>query len=112
MKPIIATIAAVLAFTFALVAHATEAVGATTSAGSVAGMLQRKHDAELRTNLVAEGRWEEIRQLDEATLHSASAQRTSTLDRINKQLARDTGASGAPINEHALDCDADVTHVR
>src|SRR5438270_376840 len=112
MKPIIATIAAALTLTFAIAAQATEAAGASSSAGSVAGMLQRKHDAELRANLVAESRWEEVRQLDEATLHTANAQRTSTLDRINKQLARDTGASGAPINEHALDCDADVAHVR
>ncbi|MDB5808053.1 MAG: hypothetical protein JWN94_175 [Betaproteobacteria bacterium] len=109
MKSTLATLTALLALTFTIPAQATDEI---SGANSVAGMLQRKHDSELRSNLVAENRWQEIRQLDAATNQTVHAQTAGVLERFNKQLARDTGVAGAPIDARALECEADVTHVR
>ena len=113
MKPVITVIFAAVALTLAAgAAQAADNSSAGNGASSVAGMLQRKHDTELRAHLVSENRWEEIRQMDIVTAQRLAAQHDETYERVNQQLAHDAGADGLPIDARALQCDPDVTHVR
>ena len=65
---------------------------------SVAEMLQRKHEHQLREQLAKEGRWDEIRQMDEEQLRRQQVQTKQTLTKLNADLARegtvDTAVNG------------------
>jgi hypothetical protein len=60
---------------------------ATTS--SVAEMLQRRQENQLREQLTREGRWAEVRQMDEEKLRRQQVLAKQTLTRINAELARE-----------------------
>jgi hypothetical protein len=96
-------IAAALAMASASGIAATEAVGANNGATSVAEMMQRKQDHQLRAQLVTEGRGNEVWQLDE---DNARRMREKTEDRyttVNKVLSRSSNVEGpdrvTPLNE-------------
>ena len=85
---------------------------AGSGASSVADMQWRKHDAELRAQLVDQGRWKEIRKMDEVTAQRLQVQHDQHYVQVNGQLAHRTGPDGQPIDARALDCDPDTMHVR
>ena len=65
---------------------------------SVAEMMQRKQENQLREQLAKVGRWDEIRQMDEEQLRRQQVQTKQTLTRLNVELARegtvDTAVNG------------------
>ena len=109
MKPAWTVIALAFALASAM-AHSAEypATGAT----SVVDMLQRKHDTELRAELVRDGRTGDISKLDAAIAQRADNRREHAYERVNADLARNSGADGVPLNTRALECDPDALHVR
>jgi hypothetical protein len=70
---------------------ADEGVGAT----SVAEMLQRRQESRLREQLIKEGRWNELRDLDTAQAQRLQIQKEQSLARVNEDLAV-SSAVGAP----------------
>lgn len=72
-------------------------------ASSVAGMQQRKHDASLRADYVREGRSDDIRKLDEASVRQLKAQRDQQYLKLNEDLTHGT-AAGPPVDVRAPDC--------
>ena len=111
MKSTLIALFAAVALTLSLAAAAVQATE-SPAASSVAGMLQKKHDAQVRAQLVTESRWEEIRQLDAVTAQRAGTQRAAVYDRANKQLAHATGADAPPIDARALECESDLKPIR
>lgn len=73
-------------------------------ASSVAGMQQRKHDASLRADYVREGRSDDIRKLDEASVRQLKAQRDQQYLKLNEDLTHGTGAAAPPADVRAPDC--------
>ena len=69
-----------------------------TRATSVAEMLQSKQEAQLREQLAKQGRWDAVRDLEEAQAQRLEAQKKQTLTKINGQLA-----ATAPVDTPALD---------
>ena len=109
MKSTFAALFAAVALSLAAAAvQATE----SPAASSVAGMLQKKHDTQLRAQLVTESRWEEIRLLDVQTAQRAETQRGAVYDRANKQLAHAAGTDATPLDTRALECEADRKPIR
>lgn len=111
MKPTFTAISFAIAMSLAA-GVAQSADHPVTGASSVAEMLQRKHDTELRAELVRDGRTEDISKLDAVTAQRAETQRGHAYEQVNAQFAKDAGADGAPLNARALDCDPDAMHVR
>lgn len=109
MKSTLAAIFAAVALSLAAAAvQATE----SPAANSVAGMLQKKHDTQLRAQLVTENRLEEVRLLDVVTAQRAETQRGAAYDRANKQLAHAAGTDASPIDTRALECESDRKPIR
>ena len=80
-------------------AHGTaapEVVTAGNGATSVSEMMQRKHARQLRAGLVADGLWNEVRQLDEHNAANALEQRENRIAAANAALSRgySAGANG------------------
>lgn len=95
MRTILIALAALFASETALAAGETNLPGARTS--SVAEMLQRRQEHQLRQQLVKEGRLDEVRELDEAQVRRQQVQTKQSLTRLNSELARE-GAIDATIN--------------
>lgn len=113
MKSILTAIFTAVALSLAAAgAQAIEKATAVGGASSVADMQLRKQDADLRAQLVKEGRWEEIRNMDEVTARRLQAQRDQRYIQVNEALSHNTGAEGQLIDARALDCDPTTTHVR
>lgn len=64
---------------------------------SVAEMLQLKQEHQLREQLVREGRWEEVRKLDEAQQRRQKMHTKQTLTKMNAEIARES-TSDAPLS--------------
>jgi hypothetical protein len=60
-----------------------------TSAGGVAEMLQRRQESQLREQLAREGRWEEVKRMDEEQLRRQLIQKRQNITRLNAELARE-----------------------
>ena len=67
-------------------------------ATSVAEMLQSKEEARLREQLVKEGRWDEVRELDRAQAKRLEVHKKQSLTKINGKLA-----ATAPSDTPAID---------
>lgn len=67
-------------------------------ATTVADMLQRKQEAQLRDQLIRQGRWDEVRELEETQARRNQAQVKMSLTKINGTLAANT-----PIDTPAVD---------
>ncbi len=52
-------------------------------------MLQLKQEHQLREQLVKEGRWNEVRDMDDAQLRRQQIETKQTLTRVNTELARE-----------------------
>ena len=90
-----------MATAFWLAASGVQAGGDNPSAlraTSVAEMLQSRQEAQLREQLAQQGRWDEVRELDQAQAQRLAAHKKQTLTKINGQLAAVT-----PIDTPALD---------
>ncbi|MEO7729135.1 MAG: hypothetical protein ABIS45_17935 [Burkholderiales bacterium] len=77
---------------FSITASAAHAIQATHAGGAstVVGMQQRKRDIELRARLTRDGRWEEIRKLDEHSAQRLQSARQQRYVQVNAELARGT----------------------
>ena len=64
---------------------------------SVAEMLQLKQEHQLREQLVGEGRWDEVRKLDEAQQRRQRVSTRQTLTKMNAELARES-TSNVPLS--------------
>ena len=105
MRPILIAAALLLAaFSVPVVADSAPAPGAS----SVAEMLQRKQEHQLREQLAKEGRWEEIRQMDEEQAQHQQIQKGQALNKVNEALARKDGADTAAGGAGNL-CDPNYT---
>lgn len=70
----------------------------TIRATSVAEMLLRKQEAQLREQLANQGRWDAVRELDRAQAQRLEAQKKQTLTKINGELA-----ASAPVDTPSID---------
>lgn len=64
---------------------------------SVAAMLQLKQENQLREQLAKEGRWEEVRRLDETQAQRQRLNAKQTLTRMNAEFARES-TSDVPLS--------------
>ena len=67
-------------------------------ATSVAEMMQSRQEAQLREQLAQQGRWDEVREIDQAQAQRLAAHKKQTLTKFNGQLAAVT-----PVDSPALD---------
>ena len=95
MKTLCFAIACLVSVVLTNTASAQTPPGARTS--SVAEMLQRKQEHQLRDQLVKEGRVEEVRELDDAQLQRQQVQTKQSLTKLNTELARE-GTVTATVN--------------
>jgi hypothetical protein len=98
-----------------LATAAAQGAGSMTIEGgafSVADMLQGKQNADLRAQLVREGRSLDVRQLDEATAHYLQTQRDERYQRMNDDLARGHSGKGPLADASAIDCEPSGDNVR
>ena len=79
---------------------------------SVADMLQRKQETQMHEQLVREGRWDDVRKLDEAKAQRLQAQRDQVYLRVNAEMAHGGGNDGPKINARAIECDADELRIK
>lgn len=75
------------------------------STSGVADMLQRKQETQLHEQLVREGRWDDVKKLDEARAQRTQAQRDQIYLRANAEIAHGSGTDGPQIDARATDCD-------
>ena len=80
--------AAVLAATSAAALAAAEGITDNNGATSVAEMMHRKHERQLRALLVSEGRADEVRQLDEDNATQMREEQENRYNKANAALAR------------------------
>ena len=64
---------------------------------SVADMLQRRQENQLREQFVQAGRWDEVRRMDDEQLRRQQVQKKQRLTRFNAELARE-GTVDSPLN--------------
>ena len=89
-------VALVLSCTFEVALAAEEDAPASATPG-VAEMLQRRQETQLREQLAKEGRWDEVRRMDEEQLRRQQIQKKQTITRLNAELARE-GSVDTPTN--------------
>ena len=84
---------------------AAEGAAASNGATSVAEMMQRKQDRQLRAQLVTEGRSNKVRQMDESDAIHMREKQEYRYAKVNEVLGR-TGNVGGPDRGPLLDeCD-------
>jgi len=95
-----------LAAVLSLIAAGAQAGDDGAGAPSVADMLQRKHEHELRAELVAQGRWDEVRKLDEESTRRLRERQEQSYDKLNQQLLRSGNVDG-PVSAVVNACEPD-----
>lgn len=90
------TIALVLTCSFEVTLAAAGELPAS-AAPDVAEMLQRRQQSQLREQLVKEGRWDEVRRMDEVQLRRQQDLKKQTITRLNAELAHE-GVVDTPTN--------------
>ena len=85
---------------------------AVKGTSSVADMLQRKQETQLHEQLVREGRWDEVRKLDEAKAERLQAQRDRVYLRVNSELAPKGGTDGPQIDARGIECDPNDLRIK
>ena len=98
MKSLLVTMT--LLFTTGAVLAGTDSPPAARTS-SVAEMLQLKQEHQLREQLVREGRWDEVRLLDEERARRQRAQAKQTLIKMNADLARES-TSDTPLGSDGV----------
>jgi hypothetical protein len=104
-------VAAVLLTASAPGLAATAEPAAAHGATSVAEMLQRKHEHQLRTQLVAEGRLEEVRQLDAQHATRVQDERENRYSKVNETLGHGSNAKGRGEGQMLNQCDPAKLHL-
>ena len=94
----------ILAAALLLAASGVQAGGEGPRAASVAEMLQRKQEQQLREQLAREGRWKEIREIDEERVRQSQVQKKQSFTKINDDLARDGGVDTPVIDAMGTLC--------
>ncbi len=113
MRPtFIATLIPVALSLAAAGAQGADSVTVGSGASIVADMLQRKQEAELRAQFIREGRWEDVRKLDEAKAQRLQAQREQVYLRVNEELARSGNVEEPLTHVRALACDPDALQMK
>jgi Spy/CpxP family protein refolding chaperone len=83
-----------------------------TGATSVAEMLQRKQEHQLCDQLAREGRWDEIRQIDEEQTKRLREQQEKRYVTVNETLSRSNYVAG-PGNETLVnECNRESMRLR
>ena len=100
-----------LAAGLSLIAAGAQAGDDGAGAPSVADMLQRKHEHEWRAELVAQGRWDEVRKLDEENARRLRERQEQSYDKLNQQLLRSGNVDG-PVNAIVNACEPDSVRLR
>lgn len=97
--------AAVLLTACASGAVAAEPAAANSGATSVSEMMQRKHLHKLRARLVAEGRTDEVRRLDESNAARLREEQENRYTKANEAIGRGSHAKRNGDLEMLNDCE-------
>jgi hypothetical protein len=104
-------VAAVLLTASAPGLTATAEPAAAHGATSVTEMLQRKHEHQLRAQLIAEGRWDEVRQLDTQHAMRMGEERENRYSKVNETLGHGSNAKGSGEGQLLNQCDPGKLHL-
>lgn len=108
MRPILVAAALLLAASGALAGGDNMSA---PGAPSVAEMLQRKQEHQLRGQLAKEGRWDEIRQMDQDQARRLHEQQEKIYMKENGRLSR-SGTVEGPVSSKVYACEADGLRVQ
>jgi len=100
-------VAAVLAAASAAAAAGADGTTATHGATSVTEMMQHKHEHQLRDELAADGRWDQVRQLDAENASELREEQQEQLVKANAALAHASAAGGRNQDPLLNECDPD-----
>jgi hypothetical protein len=98
-------VAAALVTASASVMAAAEGVAANNGATSVVEMMQRKQEHQLRARLVAEGRWDQVRQLDDDHAKRTGEEQETRYKKVNEGLGRSANVEGPDQSPLLNECD-------
>jgi hypothetical protein len=109
--PIMAIVAVVL-MTVASTAQSDETIPGMKGAPNVAEMLQRRQETQLREQLVKEGRWDEVRKMDEEQIRRQRERQQQVVTQMNEELSRGVEMD-APATASLVDaCDKESLRMR
>ena len=112
MKTLLHAIYAAVTLLLTVAAAQAADSAAMQGARSVAEMLQRNNEAQLRSQYVREGRLDDVRKLDEARTQRVQARREQDFTRLNAELARNAGVDGPSIESRALVCEPEAIRTK
>ncbi len=105
-------VAAALLTTSAPALAAAMEVTVNNSDTSVAEMMQSKQERQLRAQFVADGNWNEVRQLDEGKAARTREKQGNRYTKANEALGR-TGSAKGPDQELLInECDTEKLRIR
>lgn len=91
---------------------AAEEVTANNGATSVAEMMQRKQERQSRALLGTEGRWNQVRQLDEDNASRMREQQENRYTKVNEMLGRSGSGEGPDRGLLLNECAPDKLRVK
>ena len=94
------------------VAHADGNAPPAKAASSVAEMLQKKQESRLRDQFVKEGRWDDVRTLEEAQARRERERQQKIVAQVNDDLARSARAETPATNALLDACDKETLRMR
>jgi hypothetical protein len=106
------TIVAVALLAIHSTARAEEPAPVVKVAPSVAEMLQRKQQSQLRDQLVKEGRWDEVRQMDEEQARLLHERQQKVVAHMNEDLSRAVKFDVTPTSAVVDACDKETLRMR
>lgn len=90
---------------------AAAAPEADNGATSVSEMMQRKHEHQMRAQLVAEGRWDQVRQMDEESAERLREKSDDRYTRTNEALGHAGKVRGADDVQIINECAPEKLHL-
>lgn len=105
-------VAAALVMASAPAMAAAEKAAANDGATSVAEMMQRMQERQLRARLVKEGRWAQVRELDEDIAKRMREKQDAQYAKVNEDLDRNGNVEGAGQGALLNECGPDELHPR
>ena len=82
------------------------------ASSSVAEMLQKRQESQLREQLVKEARWDEVRKLDEAQARRQQERQQKIVAQMNGQLAASAKGDLTTTSNVGEPCDKETLKVR
>lgn len=93
----------------ALVASAGPVFAGDQGSASVAEMMQKRHENQVREQLVSAGRYDDVRKFDEERLKRQHEQQGKVVAQMNEELAR---VSKTELSPNSFECDLVRNKVR